>query len=151
MLCNSGGIVGRAALTALRHHVKQPGHGYPDSVDISELNDIDYIVQFCDIFDALVTKRSYKGISPPFQALHTAYAELVQKSEPRIAKMCADALQDDFIGSEVIMPCGSYGTLIDITDRAPVGNPVIKLRNSGVTIKGDGTPETEPVSIIGIA
>jgi HD-GYP domain-containing protein (c-di-GMP phosphodiesterase class II) len=145
MLKECGGVVGRAALSALHHHVKKPGcGGYPENIKLSQVKDIDLIIQFCDIYDALVTKRPYKGIVLPFQALHIVYNDFEQKIETRVAAACVKALQDGFIGAEVEMPDGSFGTLVDIIDCNPVGKPVIELRTSRRKIEGD-----EPVCIIG--
>lgn len=139
----------RAALVAYRHHVKKPGFGYPPDVAIEDLTDIDFLVQFCDIFDALVTRRPYKEIIPPFKALEITWEEFKEKVDLRTGDICVKALQEGFIGSAVTLTDGQIGKLIGIIECNPVGTPVVELSTGKVIMcrESDGLDVT---SILGV-
>jgi HD-GYP domain-containing protein (c-di-GMP phosphodiesterase class II) len=44
----------------LEHHERPDGKGYPDNKTNDELSILSKIVSVCDVYDALVSKRSYK-------------------------------------------------------------------------------------------
>lgn len=44
----------------LEHHERSDGKGYPDNKTNDELSILSKIVSVCDVYDALVSKRSYK-------------------------------------------------------------------------------------------
>lgn len=142
--------VRQVALTALRHHVKKDGKGYPQDVLLPSLRAIDLVVQFCDIFSALLAKRQYKESMPPMKALRIVCQEFEELVIPRVAKQCADAIQNGLVGATVQMRDGAYGKIIAIEDRTPVGRTVVELISTGECIMSDGTPDTEPLRILGV-
>lgn len=141
--------VRRTAQTALRHHVKKNNKGYPLGIPHNKLRTIDLVVQFCDIFSALLVQRQYKEALPPMEALRITCDELMKDGSPKVTESCAVAIQDGLIGAVVQMRDGSYGRLEDIVNKSPVGIPVIKLFSTGEVLVGDGTVETEPFRILG--
>lgn len=142
--------VRQVALTALRHHVKKDGKGYPPDVELPSLRALDLVVQFCDIMSALLVKRQYKDAIPPMEALRIVCKEFDELVIPKIARQCAEAIQKGLIGAAVQMRDGQYGRIIAIKNRNPVGQTVVRINGTGKRIISDGTPETEPIRILGI-
>lgn len=86
LLKNSPGVVmSMARKIALFHHERWDGKGYLGYAG----EDIDYIARFvsvADVFDALVSKRSYKDGWPP----EKAYAEIVSQRGKQFAPHAVD-------------------------------------------------------------
>lgn len=142
--------VRRVALIALRHHVKKDNRGYPPDIALSSLQELDLIVQFCDILSALLAKRQYKEPVPPMEALRIVCKEFDEYIVPKIAQRCAIAIQKGLVGATVQMRDGSYGKLIAIKNKNPVGQAVVRINGTGKHIVSDRTPDTEPVRIVGV-
>lgn len=86
LLRNSPGeVMSMARRIALQHHERWDGRGYLGYMG----EDIDYISRFVavvDVFDALVSKRSYKDGWPPEEA----YAEIVKQKGTQFAPHAVD-------------------------------------------------------------
>jgi hypothetical protein len=54
------GVMNVAKIVALNHHEKWDGSGFPDGVSGEDIPIEGRIVAICDVFDALVSSRSYK-------------------------------------------------------------------------------------------
>ncbi|MDP7638214.1 MAG: HD domain-containing protein [Candidatus Hydrogenedentes bacterium] len=61
---------------ALHHHEELRGGGYPDGLEGDEIPYYVRIVTICDIFDALMTRHSYKGAINSFPALRMMQKEM---------------------------------------------------------------------------
>lgn len=70
--------IAKGVLRSVRHHHEfLDGSGYPDQLSGAEVDDLTRIITICDIYAALVEKRSYKPAKSPKAALAilTAMAE----------------------------------------------------------------------------
>lgn len=64
------GLFGDLALEVTRHHhEKLRGGGYPDNVTANRLDPLVRVSTIADVFDALTTRRSYKGAMSSYRAL----------------------------------------------------------------------------------
>lgn len=62
--------IGPDALRSVRHHHEfLDGTGYPDGLSGSEIDDLTRIITICDIYSALIERRSYKAPKSPVQAM----------------------------------------------------------------------------------
>lgn len=75
------------AIVALRHHERYDGEGYPDGLKGEEIPLIARIVAVADVYDALVTERSYKKAWSMQQALDYLIARKGKHFDPK----CVDA------------------------------------------------------------
>ena len=69
MVVEQGGFSDLVLDVVRHHHEKLDGSGYPDGLNASKLTRFVRVCTICDIFDALTTKRSYKGALDSFPAL----------------------------------------------------------------------------------
>lgn len=60
---------------AYNHHEKSNGTGYPRKLTESQLSVYDQIVSIIDVYDALISDRSYKKAIPFHQAINILYLE----------------------------------------------------------------------------
>lgn len=69
ILVELGGLTPMALDVVRHHHEKQNGTGYPDGLTRRELSSFVRMSTIADIFDALTTRRSYKGAIDSYPAL----------------------------------------------------------------------------------
>ena len=75
------------AVIALHHHEKFNGSGYPSGLKGDDISIETRISSIADVFDALITKRSYKEIWP----LDKAYDYILKESGQHFDPQCVDA------------------------------------------------------------
>ncbi len=75
------------AILALQHHEKYNGSGYPCGLKGDEISIETRISSIADVFDALITKRSYKEIWP----LDKAYDYIIKEKGEHFDPECVDA------------------------------------------------------------
>lgn len=51
--------------TILCHHENENGSGYPNNRTANQLHDFAKIVHICDVYDAMISSRSYKDVMAP--------------------------------------------------------------------------------------
>lgn len=73
MLAKQGGLPPEVLAAVRSHHEYLDGSGYPDGLKDAEIGDIVRMITICDIYAALIERRSYKPPMAPDQA----YAMLV--------------------------------------------------------------------------
>ena len=63
-------LIGAETLAAVRHHHEYlDGSGYPDGLAAQQIGDLTRIMTICDVYGALVERRSYKEPQPPEVAI----------------------------------------------------------------------------------
>ena len=82
ILDGHGGIKPAAMEVVRYHHEKVNGTGYPERRKASDLPPFVRICTIADIFDALTTKRSYKGAVQTFEALRIMKEEMSDQLDP---------------------------------------------------------------------
>ena len=75
------------AVIALHHHEKYNGTGYPIGLKGDEISIETRIAAVADVFDALITKRSYKEIWP----LDKAFDYILNEKGEHFDPQCVDA------------------------------------------------------------
>ena len=65
ILVNSGREMEIAAIVAYEHHIKCDGSGYPTVRYQRPLHRATQLIQVCDVYDALRTRRSFREPWPP--------------------------------------------------------------------------------------
>ena len=85
MLLRQGAFAREVVEAARSHHEYLDGSGYPQGLKANEISDVVRMITICDIYAALIERRSYKAPMEPKQA----YAVLVGMG----AKLDADLLR----------------------------------------------------------
>jgi HD-GYP domain-containing protein (c-di-GMP phosphodiesterase class II) len=73
LLEETGGIADAAILAAYHHHERLDGSGYPNGLKGNEINELGQALAIIDVYDALTTKRCYRGRIQPTEALKMLY------------------------------------------------------------------------------
>ena len=69
-IVKKAGIKDRLILDGIKHHHERlDGSGYPDGLKIKRISEFGQILAVCDVFDALITVKPYRGAYSTFNAL----------------------------------------------------------------------------------
>ena len=113
-------------------HERWNGQGYPNRLQGRQINEFAQIIGVVDVFDALVSPRSYRRRFLP----HEAVRELVvveRTAFPRkVIKALVEQLSAYPIGTAVRLSTGEQGTVIRVNTRFPL-RPVVSI--------GEGPPD----------
>ncbi|MCR4411377.1 MAG: response regulator [Thermoguttaceae bacterium] len=85
-------VVELAASIALTHHEGYNGQGYPLGLSGTQIPLASRIVALCDVFDALISPRPYKGPLPEEKALKVLEAESASHFDPAVHQAFVRAL-----------------------------------------------------------
>jgi HD-GYP domain-containing protein (c-di-GMP phosphodiesterase class II) len=88
----SGTIMEYARIITIQHHERWNGTGYPYHLSGSRINPVSRIVSLADVFDALVSQRSYKDPWMPEKARD----EIVSERGKQFAPECVDAFLKNY-------------------------------------------------------
>ena len=80
----TGEIIRYARIIALEHHEKWDGSGYPRGLSGEHIDLTARITAVADVFDALVSKRSYKSAMTPDEAYMIIVSERGQHFDPKV-------------------------------------------------------------------
>ena len=129
-----------AATVALEHHNRFDGAGYPSSSRTRKPHVYSRMVSVVDVYDALTTRRAYRRVETPNQALQVILRDASSHFDPDLVRI--------FIGMMGIYPPGSLLELEDgmkalVVQRVAPGEPL-----SGLLVADSvGHELTEPIPI----
>ncbi len=109
-------------------HERWNGRGYPNHIKGREINELAQIIGAVDVFDALVTPRSYRRRFFP----HEAVRELIVAERSAFPREIIKALLEQIsaypLGTLVRLTTGEIGTVVDINARYPL-RPIVKIHD----------------------
>ena len=107
-----GNQFGEAVRDAARHHhEKLTGDGYPDGLKGDELSLFTRITAVSDIYDAMVSKRSYKEANLPFHVFDMFYEEEFKGLDRKLIMTFLKNMRRQYQNKKVIMSDGRVGKI----------------------------------------
>ena len=97
------------------HHENYDGTGYPNHTQGVQMSRFASIVSIADYYDALTTKRPYKEIFEPPEAIKNIYSVSGTKFDPRVVHHFIRIIGVYPIGSMVELSDGRIATVISFT------------------------------------
>ena len=98
-------------LSALEHHEKCDGSGYPMNLTREKIDGYAKIVAIADVYDAMTANRVYREGMCPFRVIEIFEEEGLQKYEiPYIMKFLENVV-NTYIENRVMLSDGSIGTV----------------------------------------
>jgi len=129
------------AQTALQHHERWDGDGYPQGLKGTEIMFEARIVSVADAFEAMVSERPWRNSMIGYEAMRSILSDNQRRFDPEIVKIFIRAMGLYPVGSLVLLSDGSIGRVISSSEEAPLRPEVIVLINStGREYKGDTGP-----------
>lgn len=125
ILKDAGGLSNTVLRAVLEHHENEDGSGYPRGITSPEISPLAKHLSVCDIYDALISYRTYRRAMTPLEALRCLYHD-------RGNRHCPECL-DSFIRFIGIYPVGSFVRLSD--GRHGVVTDFVEKKSTRPTVK----------------
>jgi len=133
----------RIKLSAMMHHERCNGSGYPLGISGDQIDEFAKIVSIADVYEAMTSPRTYRKPLSPFEVIHVFELEGLSQFDPKYVMTFLEHITQSYLGNQVRLNDGTIGTIIYINKLAysrPMiqsGNEYIDLsRTSGKHIVG---------------
>lgn len=113
------------AITALQHHERLDGSGYPGGLHGDSIGLFARIVGIADVFDALLADRPFRKAFFPHQAVELIIQNTGQ-FDPEILKVFLENVAIYPMGSMVNLSTGEIGVVVDV-NRGQHTRPVVRI------------------------
>lgn len=115
----------RIKLTALMHHERCDGTGYPKAYRTSQITDFAKIVGIVAEYDSLTSARTYRDAMCPFDVIKHFEREGLQKFETRYILTFLDHVSNTFINNTVLLNNDQRADVIMINKQF-LSRPIVK-------------------------
>ncbi len=112
--------------SALMHHERCDGSGYPNAFHSSSIDPYAKIVAIADVYDAMTSARVYRPALSPFEAIRGFETEGLQKYDPRYLITFLEGIVQCYIGKRVRLSNYTEGTIVMINKHA-LAKPIIQV------------------------
>lgn len=120
-------------LTALQHHEKIDGSGYPLRLEGHQIHTYSKIVAVADIFHAMTLERPYKTSQSPYLVLEQIMQESFGKLDPKIVQTFIRKVTQFHNGAVVELSDHRRGSII-FTDRDHPTRPMVAVEGAIVSL-----------------
>ena len=103
-------------LTALQHHERMDGSGFPFNSTGKDIHEYARIIAVADIYDNITTEREGFKKETPFSAISQNTADMYTKLDPNICVPFLIHIKEAFLGSRVGLSNGLQGTIVRYTN-----------------------------------
>lgn len=134
----------RIKYSALMHHEKIDGSGYPFKLKGSHIDDFAKIVTIADIYDALTANRVYRGPICPFDALEIFEDGGYNLYDTNYLLTFLHNIINSYLHSHVMLSDGNTGEIIMVNQRNP-SKPVVQTNGDFVDLSKDKSIKIEKV------
>ncbi len=116
----------RIAQAALMHHERCDGTGYPTGSTRNTIPDMAQIVAIADVYDAMTSRRVYRGPISPFKVIRILEEEGIQKYGPHYFLVFLEQIINTFINTDVYLSNGQKAHVIFI-NKHQLSRPVVQI------------------------
>lgn len=131
ILMKTKGITNNMKYSALQHHERLDGSGYPLRLKSGQIHEFAKIIMVCDIFDAMISDRPYRKKVSPFQAAEYISWQSGETLDSKICYILISNLAEYYIGKRVRLSNGELGTVVYVDVNFPT-RPVVALENGEI-------------------
>lgn len=119
--------------TALMHHEKCDGSGYPFGLTRDKISKYAKIVAIADVYDAMTSARIYRGALCPFKVISVFESEGLQKYDTKYILTFLERVISTYLSNKVLLNNGQEGDIIYINPQK-LAKPVIKIGSEYVDL-----------------
>jgi len=123
----------RVKLTALQHHERCDGSGYPNSLQADEIIDFAKLVAIADVYDAMTSARVYRQGLCPFKVISIFEEEGLQKYDPQFILTFLERIGSSYINNNVRLSDGRIGEVV-LINRNRLSRPTVKVGDEYVNL-----------------
>lgn len=119
--------------SALMHHEKCDGSGYPLGLNGEKIDPFAKIVAIADVYDAMTAARVYRGPLCPFQVIEIFEKEGLQKYEAQYILKFLENVVNTYMNNRVRLSDGREGDIVFI-NHAVLSKPMVKCGDDFVDL-----------------
>ena len=119
--------------SALMHHERCDGTGYPLGLTGPRIKDFAKIVAIADVYDAMTSKRVYRGPLCPFKVIEIFIEEGLQKYEAKYILTFLNQITNTYIHNRVRLTNGQEGDIV-LINQLDIARPIVKCGNEFVNL-----------------
>lgn len=123
--------------SALMHHERCDGSGYPNKYLGRSIDSYAKIVAIADTYDAMTCQRPYRGPLCPFEVIEFFEFEGLQKFDPQYLLVFLNGIVQSYHGNTVLLSNGQKGIIV-MTNKNYLSRPVISIGNTFVDLSSRG-------------
>lgn len=131
---------------ALMHHEKCDGSGYPLGLTSEKIDNFAKLVSIADVYDAMTSKRVYRGALCPFTVIELFEDEGLHKYDIVYIMTFLENVINTYIDNRVMLSDGRIGTIKWI-DKQNLSKPMIQL-GDGSFLELAKCPELKIIKIL---
>lgn len=114
------------SLSALQHHERMDGTGYPHGVKGEDIHPIAKIVAVADVYSAMISTRVYREKRDLFSVLYEMYMMSFSHLDPQITHTFIRRMLPNFLNKRVKLSDGRTGTII-MNHSTEFFKPLVKI------------------------
>ncbi|WP_379162741.1 HD-GYP domain-containing protein [Paenibacillus sp. sgz5001063] len=146
MLKETTGANSHITLTALQHHERNDGRGYPLGLKEEQIDFYSKIVAVADIFHAMSSRRPYHEPVP----FHTIVDQMRRGSfgalDPNIVSVFLENIVKRTVGREVVLTDGRVGEIVYLNPH-DIGTPLVKIDDEYIDLSKMNTLKIKEINI----
>ncbi|MCM3041374.1 HD-GYP domain-containing protein [Paenibacillus motobuensis] len=120
-------------LTALQHHEKMDGSGYPFHLAGEKIHIYARIVAIADIFHAMTLNRAYRRAVSPYLVLEQIKSESFGKLDPSIVQTFVDKATQFHNGTRIRLSNNQIGEIV-FSDRNHPTRPMVSVQDKIINL-----------------
>lgn len=136
VLLRTKGISQDVKFAALQHHERMDGSGYPLRIRSGQIHEFAKIIMVCDIYDAMITNRTYRSKLSPFEAAEYISWNSGHTLDSRICYIFLSNLAEYYIGKKCRLNSGEEGTIAYVDVNYPT-RPIVRVGNRFIDLTKD--------------
>ncbi len=125
MLKNNQNITGVVRNAIYSHHENEDGSGYPRGLSHDEIHKVAKIIHVADVYDAMISKRSYKERINPADVFEFIMSQNEMMFDESVVKALIHCVALYPIGTEVKLSNGSVGIVHKNTKSYPTRPEIV--------------------------
>lgn len=118
----------RVKYTALMHHEKCDGTGYPNGFKSNQIEDFSKIVAIADVYDAMTSNRTYRQAICPFDVVENFERDGFLKYDPGYLMVFLERIVQSYLHNAVRLSDGREGEVVMI-NKLSLSRPIIRCGN----------------------
>lgn len=133
ILLKTKGVTNNIKYSALQHHERLDGTGYPLRLKSGQIHEFAKIIMVCDVFDAMTNKRPYRDGASPFEAAEYLYWNAGKTFDSKIVYILLKNLSVFYTGKDVLLSTGETGKIVYVDVNFPT-RPVVQTKDRFVDL-----------------
>lgn len=114
--------------SALSHHERCDGSGYPMGITQNDTDDFAMIVAIADVYDAMTAARSYRAPLCPFQVIACFENEGLQKYKPQYILTFLEHIAGTYQNNRILLNDGRSGNIV-MLNQSHLSKPIIQFND----------------------